>query len=70
MSTEIVKGERFQEILCYVFLISLCEMLLISAGVLYSVCSLHFYLVCILYPVRSLQSTFCTDWIGIAAFFV
>ena len=42
MSREIVKGERFQEILCYVFLISLCEMLLISAGVLYSVCSLHF----------------------------
>ena len=27
-----------------------------------------FYLACILYPVRSLQSTFCTDWIGIAAF--
>ena len=33
MSTEIVKGELFQEVLCYVFLISLCEMLLISAGV-------------------------------------
>ena len=33
MSREIVKGERFQEVLCYVFLISLCEMLLISAGV-------------------------------------
>ena len=33
MSREIVKGERFQKILCYVFLISLCEMLLISAGV-------------------------------------
>ena len=33
MSRDIVKGERFQEVLCYVFLISLCEMLLISAGV-------------------------------------
>ena len=33
MSIEIVKGERFQEILYYVFLISLREMLLISAGV-------------------------------------
>ena len=33
MSREIVKGERFQEILCNVFLISLCEMLLMSAGV-------------------------------------
>ena len=33
MSTEIVKSELFQEVLCYVFLISLCEMLLISAGV-------------------------------------
>ena len=33
MSREIVKGERFQEVLCYVFLISLSEMLLISAGV-------------------------------------
>ena len=33
MSREIAKGEHFQEVLCYVFLISLCEMLLISAGV-------------------------------------
>ena len=34
MSREIVKGERFQEILeRYVFLISLCEKLLISACV-------------------------------------
>ena len=33
MSSEIAKGERFQEVLSYVFLISLCEMLLISAGV-------------------------------------
>ena len=33
MSREIAKGERFQEVLCYVFLISLSEMLLISAGV-------------------------------------
>ena len=33
MSREIAKGERFQEILCYVFLISLFEMLLISACV-------------------------------------
>ena len=34
MSREIVKGKRFQEILqCYVFLISLCKMLLISACV-------------------------------------
>ena len=30
MSREIVEGERFHEILRYVFLISLCEMLLIS----------------------------------------
>ena len=34
MSRETVKGKRFQEILQrYVFSVSLCEMLLISAGV-------------------------------------
>ena len=33
MSREIVEGERFHEILRYVFLISLCEMPLISASV-------------------------------------
>ena len=35
---------------------------------MYPVCSLHLYLVCILYPVCSLQSAFCTDRIGIAVF--
>ena len=34
----------------------------------FSVCSLHLYLVCILYPVCSLQSAFFTDRIGIAVF--
>ena len=34
----------------------------------FSFCSLHLYLVCILYPVCSLQSAFFTDRIGIAVF--